>query len=141
MANYKRRHLRQRRSACGMCKPNKEPGGGRHQGPRPGRWVASTRAALDEREQRDERLPDFAKVYDVWQGLPCPDDEHRWGPSDLAGPWSCCRRCGADRYDGERAPGWQRAAAEAIAKPAADAGVTVFAEALTRILGGSHAPR
>jgi hypothetical protein len=79
-----------------MCKPHK------HQAEKDTLGAQTSqerRARLSETELRttDAKIPDFSSMRNVWEGLPCPEGEHDWGPSDLEGSWLVrCRLCGAD---------------------------------------------
>lgn len=96
--HHKRTGPKSTRGGCLLCKPHK------HQAAKD-TLAAQTRqeqiARISEAEMlgRDRDLPDFAKVRDTWQGLPCPEGEHAWGPSDLEGADLVrCRVCGEDGY-------------------------------------------
>lgn len=79
-----------------MCKPHK------HQAEKDTLGAQTNqerRARLSETELRadDVRMPDFSSMRDAWEGLPCLEGEHEWGPSNLEGsPLVRCRLCGED---------------------------------------------
>lgn len=92
--HHKRTGPKSTRGGCLLCHPHK------HQAMRHtsnGQARQERLARLSEREQRREDLPDFSKVRDVWQGLPCPDSEHVWAESGMLIGYDTCRVCGADR--------------------------------------------
>ena len=115
MAHHKRGCTKNQRAGCLACKPQKmmgvkkrQQGVGAVAGPHPGRLLQEAKGHLNLSEQVEEHAQgwtcgccggDGSSKGCIWCGLPCPEGEHVWGPSDLEGiGWRRCTRCFADDY-------------------------------------------
>lgn len=115
MANHDKGKSKRKGSGCLMCKPQKAPWAKKRGklsawtvGARSGRWLQENLGQLAEEEQIREHAAgwscpccggDGLTTGCVWCGMPCPDDRHDWGDSDMEGPgWIQCKVCLADAY-------------------------------------------